>query len=109
MMKPVRFTHDAERDFDHAVMYHLGVGGEPLAIRFVEEIDHAVERIRNHPESGSPRPGFNWDLPGLRATFMPRFRSWIIYYRNTDQEIILLRILDGRQNLRPKLFPKLDD
>ncbi len=64
-MRAVRFTRIAETDFDLAVMHHIGVGGELLGIRFVQEIDRAVERIRAHPDSGSPRPGLDWDLPGL--------------------------------------------
>jgi toxin ParE1/3/4 len=99
-VKSIRFSKIAQRDF-HSALRHFGiVGGSALRAKFAAEIDRAFQRISRYPESGTTKPSRDFDVAGLRATYLARFTTWVVYYTNKRSEIFIIRVLDSRQNIQ---------
>jgi plasmid stabilization system protein ParE len=67
LMKVARLREMARRDIDDAIECYFGEGDEPLALRFVDDLERALRLITRHPAAGSPRSGYELQLPGVRA------------------------------------------
>lgn len=80
---------------DIASIYWRGVEllGETQAEKFHREIYQRFDVLAEHPELG---PARGWIRPGLRAYFLPA--PVVIVYRFTDDALIVLRVLHGREN-----------
>ncbi len=105
-MTVVSYSASAMRDLIEAMRYYEGAGGAELSDSFANEVDRALERIATFPKSGSPKASRSFQIAGLRATYLRRFRTWVIYYiaersEAQDQtEIFLVRVLDNRQSIQ---------
>jgi toxin ParE1/3/4 len=71
---PFQFSDPASQDLAEAVRWYeqqrSGLGAELLGA-----VSAAVEQIRAHPESGTPRPS----RPGIRQVLVPRFPYSVVY------------------------------
>jgi plasmid stabilization system protein ParE len=52
-LKPHRYLDEAEQEFRDQIGYFDGIS-RAVAIRFVDEIERAVDEIREHPRIGAP-------------------------------------------------------
>ena len=52
------------------------------------------------PDIGRPYPSAEARLQGVRTLSVGRFRRYLIFYRRTDDEVEVLRILHGARDLR---------
>ncbi|MGH8655691.1 MAG: type II toxin-antitoxin system RelE/ParE family toxin [Gammaproteobacteria bacterium] len=68
---------------------------QPLSERF--------EPLLSHPELGPARDHL---APGLRVHF---FRGYVFYYRYTDTEAIIIRVLHSARNAHALLASEDDD
>lgn len=73
MTRPVRFSKLARQDIDAAVDW-FDAGREGLGDSFLLQLDAAVQRVRRHPEIGSPQAG------DTRRTLARRF-PYSLFYR----------------------------
>lgn len=69
------------------------------ADRLLDEVELVVQLLSAFPEIGRPREELG---PGTRSFRLRRFRH-IVFYRRTDDEIVLLRILHGARDIQPDL------
>jgi toxin ParE1/3/4 len=69
------------------------------ADRLLDEVELAVQLLAAFSEIGRPRDDLR---PGIRSFRLRRFRH-IVFYRRTDDEIVLLRILHGARDIQPEL------
>jgi toxin ParE1/3/4 len=70
-----------------------------VASRFLDQVDATVEFLAALPGIGHP---WETDAPenqGLRWYPVKRFRRHLIFYRDTGNELELLRLLHSSQNL----------
>jgi len=56
----------AEQDIEEIVDYLAREAGLDVALRFIDSFGAACNHLAEHPASGSPRIGWELDLPGLR-------------------------------------------
>lgn len=67
------------------------------AERLLESIEETFQRIALFPKSGHP-----YRVPAFKqfhVAQVPRFRSCLIFYKDTPQAVRVLYILNGRRNL----------
>ena len=88
----------AAADIDDATDHYLGEGGEALALRFIDAVEHAVGRIGRSPHLGSLRFSYELDIPELRAWPLDRF-SYVVFYVATNDHIDVWRVLHSRRDI----------
>ena len=76
-----------------------------VALRFFNEFESALERLRTFPRSGAPWPTDNPELEGLRRLQMRAFPV-SIFYRDTETHIRIVRVRHGSRDL-PSLLDEL--
>ena len=71
--------------------------GTAAASAFVRKIQSRFEPLLVHPELGPRRDDL---APGLRVHF---HQKYALYYRHTDREVIIVRVLHGSRDARALL------
>lgn len=102
-MKPLRLTPLAQQEVD-SIAAHIAAEHPDAAWRFLGAVQRDCDLIRSQPEMG----GLRWSglLPALGTVrFLPvsQFRNWLLFYVETDAEILVLRVLHGARDI-PTLF-----
>ena len=97
-MKVARLREVARRDVEGAVDYYVGEGGEVLALRFVAALQRALDLIARRPAAGSPRFGYELQLPGLRTHSLRDF-PYLVFYVERDDFVDVWRVLHGSRDL----------
>ncbi len=88
----------AERDLS-ALYAHLAGLNPHAAELYLARLSTKMHKLAQLGLSGAPR---DWIFPGLRA--FP-FQSHCIYFRMTDQEMLVSRVLHGSQDAASQHFP----
>ncbi|MDM9629198.1 type II toxin-antitoxin system RelE/ParE family toxin [Rhizobium sp. S152] len=76
---------------------HIAIVDALAARRFLDDINGRIEWIAKLGITGSPRDF----IPGLRA--FP-YRRRCIYFFIDDENLSVLRVLHGRQEIKPSYF-----
>jgi toxin ParE1/3/4 len=75
------------------IWVHIAVeASEATATRFLVALEKSLDRVLFFPEAGASRDAF---APHLRATF---HGSYVIYYRATEDELVVIRVLHGMRD-----------
>jgi len=82
----------ARRDLIDIWKYFANAASPEIADNLLREINHAVERLREHPFSDRPR---NEIAPGLRSILV---HPHLIIYRPMETTVEIMRILHERQD-----------
>lgn len=95
-MKTIVFLPAAEADIEAIWDYSADTWGERQADVYTDEIVHACEALADGRRAGRPvdvRPGL------LKF----RVSAHVIYFRNTSDRIIVIRVLHGAQDVERNL------
>ena len=88
-------TADAEADASEILHDLENKAGAMVVLRYAMRFRAAIERLAELPQSGAPRPALG---PNARSIVIPPYV--LIYdYTQTDDTLILLRILHGRRKI----------
>lgn len=98
-MKPALRRAEARRDIEAASDYYEDRAGREVASRFLEAVRKSFGILGSRPRSGSPRPGHDFKIAGLRNHKVGRFPFLIFYVKHEDC-IEVWRILHARSDLR---------
>ena len=85
--------------------YYVEQGSPETAVRFLEAADAAFEQLARRPGIGAPRRYRKPQLSGLRMWPIPEFEKHLIFYRQTEDGIEVVRVLHGARDLK-RLFEK---
>jgi len=88
------------RDLDRIFKNISANNGETVAIAQIDRIEASLRRLGSFPSLGRDRSDL---APGLRACSV---KPWEVLYRLKGDEVLISRILDGRQNLSALLGKK---
>lgn len=77
----------------HAVS--VGIVGQV----FLDRVCDTVELLCTHPELGGVFETANPELVGIRAKLVTDFRRYVIFYRTHAEEIEVIRVLGGGQDM----------
>jgi toxin ParE1/3/4 len=69
------------------------------ALRFVDAIEHSLNRLSEMPEIGSPCDFENPRLQNIRMWPVKGFEKYLIFYRVTDEAVQILRVLHGARDI----------
>lgn len=95
-MKTIVFLPAAEVDIEAIWDYSADRWGESQADLYTDEIVHTCEALATGSKPGRPvdvRPGL----------FKCRVSSHVIYFRNTAERIVVIRVLHGTQDVERNL------
>jgi toxin ParE1/3/4 len=100
-VKPLYLRPQARRDVDTAATWYAGQGGVALELAFVEALQAAFARIREHPRAGSTRHARHVpDLPSpLRFFPLKRFDHHLVYYIDLPERIDVVRVWHAARGL----------
>ena len=73
-------------------------GGEALALRFIDALERSLDSIARHPAAGSPRFGYELQLPGLRAVSLQGF-PYLVFYVEREDVADVWRVLHGHRDM----------
>ena len=96
--KPVVLRERAARDVDEAVAHYLTEAGTAVALAFTDALEEALNRIREHPASGSPRYARELSLPGLRSWILNGF-PYLVFYVEREADIDVWRVLHAARDI----------
>ncbi|MCF6199938.1 MAG: type II toxin-antitoxin system RelE/ParE family toxin [Hyphomicrobiaceae bacterium] len=90
-------TPSADRDLDflwlRIVKYSV-----INASNFILAIEEKIELLLDFPDSGANCPQLGSNIQRLVSG------DYLIYYFHRGQEVVILRVLDGRNKIGPELF-----
>lgn len=99
---PVIPRDQAVNDVQHAIDYYLDEGAAQAASKLIDAVQAAYRLIGRHPGSGSPRYGYELDIPGLRGRALAHFPYVILYVERTDH-VDVLRVLHQQRDIPERL------
>lgn len=105
-VKPVIPRHQAVHDVEQAIDYYLDEEAAQAASDLIDALQAAYRLIGEHPGVGSPRYGYELDIPGLRGRALPHFPYTVLYVERTDH-VDVLRVRHQRRDI-PELLRDLD-
>lgn len=88
----------AERDLDEIASF-LQQASPYTAIRFLEAVDRASERLAEMPGLGSLGESAHPALAGLRLCPVRRFPKYLILYRPIAEGIEVVRVFHGARDI----------
>ena len=95
------FSSVFESDLAELSGYFAERGGVTVSRRFEDAIFHLAELLVKNPEMGRLRRDLNPD--SIRSVGIPQFRNYILFYRLSSEDLILMRLRFGGMDL-PALF-----
>lgn len=100
--KTLRVTRAADADLNEIIDYLEEEAGTAVAGRFADRLDAELAKLAHLGHSGVSR---EWIGPGLRLTI---FASYCIYFRLTDDETIVVRVLHASRDVSQIPFESED-
>ena len=99
-MKRYRLSSLAELDLEEIWLYVARDSGVALADRFIHVIARGLDLLAAHPDAGRARDEI---ASGLRSFPV---KSYVIYYRTSEQGVLVSRVLHGKRDQEAVLDPK---
>ncbi len=96
--KPLRLREIARRDVDAAIAYYVDEAGDAVALRFIDGLENAYDRLCARPAAGSPHYGHILDLPGLRSILLRRF-PYMVFYLEHHEHVEVWRVLHASRDI----------
>lgn len=88
----------ADRDLDEHAEF-LAEESPRLALRFLAAAAVTFRRLAGMPGIGSPRQFQNPRLAGVRQWRVQGFPNHLVFYRETDDGIEIVRVLHGARDI----------
>jgi toxin ParE1/3/4 len=82
----------AREDISGIATYTFETWGEPQMARYVDGLHARFKEVARFPHLGRPRDEL---APGYRSIVQG---SHVVFYRTTDRDLIIVRILHGRMD-----------
>ena len=78
------------------------------AERFLSAVETAVAQLAGMPRIGAPWKSPHLQLAGVRTWLVPRFPNHVIFYREREDGIEVLRVLHGARDIQSLLSSGLE-
>lgn len=98
MTRRLVITPAADRDLEDVAAY-IGQENARAAERLISAATAAFHALLQTPGLGSRVLGDDPRLEGLRRHRVPRFGSYLIFYRVTEEAIEVVRVLHGARDI----------
>lgn len=98
-MRKVSFRPHARKDIRDAAVYLLVEASESVAMRFEEAIQNLAHTLAGMPGIGVPCSFRNPELHDVRRLTVTGFENWLLFYRDADGQIDVIRVLHGARDV----------
>jgi toxin ParE1/3/4 len=102
-------VHDEARIEVIEYTYRIAEDSLRVSDCFVEAVNAAYGRLADMPGIGVSREYSNPRLKGMRMWPVPGFEKYLIFYRATDTELRVLRVLHGAQDIESLFAPEEEE
>ena len=96
--KPVVPREQANQDVDEAIAYYLEEASSSAALGFIDALERGYTHIGCQPGTGSPRYGYELELPGLRSWPLSPY-PYLVFYIARPEHIDFWRVLHGQRDI----------
>ncbi len=107
-MKRLIIVHDDARFDAIDIAYEIAEDNLGAADRFADALDDAYSQLAELPGMGARRDYSNPKLTGMRMLPVPGFRNHLIFYRASETELQILRVLHGARDIE-SIFKEVAD
>ena len=97
--------HDEARYDAIDIAYSIAENSLQASYEFVEEIDRAFARLAEMPGIGVIRTYNNSKYKGMRMSPIPNFPKYLIFYRPTETDLEILRVLHSARDIESLFLP----
>jgi plasmid stabilization system protein ParE len=105
MKRTISISRRAELDLTHQYRWFLDQAGVEVAERFLHSFDSSVSRLAKLPSLGRIRRFRSPLLAGIRSWAVGgSFRFYLVFYRATDNELSIERVIHGGRDLERRLL-----
>ncbi len=98
MTLPITRHAAARHDLLQTFVY-IGQDNVGAAQRFLDAVERDLARLSAFPGIGTLRQFTAASLVGVRSITVSGFRNYIIFYRATENELQVLRVLHGARDI----------
>lgn len=95
--KNIILRQEADWDIDDALSFYISESAS-AGYSFLDEVEHALKHIAQHPASGSNRYAHALNFPGLKSWRLSRF-PYIILYFEYEASIHVLRMFHTKRDI----------
>ena len=88
----------AEQDTEEITLY-LALDNPPAETKFREALESTYTLLSTMPDMGSTRDYHNPRISHLRMFPITKFENFLIFYRSTEEEILIVRVLHGARDI----------
>ena len=99
--KPVIRRELADEDINDAISYYENFSTQ-ATLGFIDELERFYKLISAQPHIGSPRYGYELELPGLLFQGLDRY-PYIIFYYAYEDHIDVWRVLHEKRDIPAQL------
>ena len=96
--KPVVYRQRARRDIDEVKGRYQSEASAAAALRFLDAVELAFERMGEHPASGSPRYARVLGIAGLRAWNVTGF-PYLVFAVEEEPVVNVWRVLHAASDI----------
>lgn len=100
--KPVQFRELATFDLESASSYYVADADVATAIRFVDAVEAAANRIGRNPRLESLRFAYELAVPDLRVVAAGRF-PYLLFYLERETSVDVWRLLHTSRDIPASL------
>lgn len=86
-------------DIEAASLFYLLEGSEAVSERFERSVKESLAWILENPSCGAPRRSFSPRLDGLRMWPVRGFENHLVFYRETEETVEVVRVLHGARDI----------
>jgi toxin ParE1/3/4 len=98
-VKKLRVRPQATIDVEESSLFYLVHGSEALSERFEAAVEKTFAWILENPRSGAPRESLSPRLSGLRTWPVRGFEKHLVFYRETEEAVDVVRVLHGARDV----------
>lgn len=100
--KPVQFRDLATFDLESASGHYVAEADVATAIRFVDAVEAAAQRIGRNPRLGSLRFAYELSVPDLRVVAAGKF-PYLLFYLERESHVDVWRLLHASREIPASL------
>lgn len=89
----------AAADIENSALYYVEQADLDLGLRFYRATEETLAWILENPSCGSSREFLSPRLQGLRAWPVRGFQRHLVFYRESDEAVQVIRVLHGARDI----------
>ncbi len=93
------FSDAAVADILEQADWYRAQSGRTLALRWERAVASTIKSVVRRPAVGSPCAFRPVELRGIRRVLIPKFPKHLLFYRFTEAEVFVLRVVHGARDL----------